>query len=482
MPDPSLRELANSLRRAGRHDEAVAAYRQAIAQNPADPDLHILLANCLMEKSAFPQAIVAYRQAIALKPDYAQAHSNLANALTMAGQFNEAIAACKQAIAIKPDSAEALINLGNALRAADRPAEAVVEYRKAISLNPNIPQAHANLGSALKDLNRLDEAIAAYRQALQLNPNDPATHWNFARLLLMAGHFDEGWQEFEWRHRLGAPQLTRDFPQPLWNGQDIPNQTLLVHTESGFGDAIHFIRLLPQVAPRAGKLVLECQPELKRLFAPIPGAHQLIARGDALPPFDYRISLPSLARVLKIRLENIPNSIPYLKPPHEQVEYWKGRVPRDDRKNIGLCWSGSRDDLAQRSRELSLFTPLSQILHVRWFSLQKGPESKQTPPQGMNLIDHTEKLTDFADTAALIDNLDLVISVDTSIAHLAGAIGKPVWVLIPRHSDFRWLTNRTDSPWYPTMKLFRQPAAGKWNQVISQIAGALSSSANLPPG
>jgi Flp pilus assembly protein TadD len=445
-----------------------------IAQNLTDANLHIRLGNSFLEKSQLKEAISAYRQAIDLKPDYAEAHSNLANALTLAGQTQEAIAACNQAIALNPNLPQARINLGNALRASGHPAEAVIEYRHAISTSPNIPQAHTNLGNALKDLDQFDEAIAAYRRAIALNPTDPAAHWNFARLLLMTGQFEEGWEEFEWRHRLGVPELTRDFPQQEWTGQDIPGKTLLVHAESGFGDSIQFIRLVPQIAPRVGKLILECPPELARLFAPVPGIHQLIPRGHSLPPFDYHISLPSLPRIQKIRLENIPSSVPYLEPPPDSIEFWKSRIPRDNQKNIGLCWSGSKDETTQRSRDLSIFAPLSKIPSTRFFSLQKGPESKQTPPQGMTLIDHTRELEDFADTAALIANLDLVISVDTSIAHLAGALAKPVWVLIPKHSDFRWLTRRAGSPWYPTMRLFRQSTPGDWNDVITQIASELT--------
>ncbi len=220
-------------------------------------------------------------------------------------------------------------------------------------------------------------------------------------------------------------------------------------------------------------MILECQAELSRLFEGLPGVDQMVVRGNPLPAFDSRISLFSLPRILGIRLENIPNAVPYLRAPRQDVERWRERIPRDGKRNIGLRWAGSAAEPRNRTREIGVFAPLAGIAGLRFYSLQKGPEGNQPPPEGLELIDHTADLNDFADTAALIENLDLVISVDTSVAHLAGAMGKPVWVLIPYLSDFRWLLNRSDSPWYPTMRLFRQELGGDWESVVAQMAQAL---------
>jgi Flp pilus assembly protein TadD len=465
--------LGSLLKEKERLEEAIHEFGLAISLDANLPEAHNNLGIALAAKGQIDEAIAAWREAVALRPDYAEAHNNLGNALIEKGQFNEAVAAFRQAIALRPNYAEAYNNLGNAMQNGGQLDQAMAAYRHAIGLSPNYAEPHNNLGNTLFLKREFDEAVVAYRRAIALNPKDAETHWNLARLLLLVGRFAEGWEEYEWRLRLRATRLDRDFPQPYWNGEDLPGQTLLIYSEGGFGDALNFIRLVPLVSERVGKVVVECQPELLRIFADIP-VDQWIARGEKLPPFDCRISLPSLLRIFGIRLDNIPNSVPYLKAPRQEVEYWRGRIPKDGIKNIGLCWSGSRGELKERTRTLDVFAPLAKIAGVRFFSLQKGPEANQPPPRGMELTDHTQDLNDFADMAALIENLDLVISVDTSIAHLAGALAKPIWVLIPNHTDFRWLLDREDSPWYPTMRLFRQQIRGDWDSVIARVVNELS--------
>jgi Flp pilus assembly protein TadD len=467
-------DLALRHHQAGRLADAEQIYRAILAQQPNHVGaMHYLgvLAHQAGQKDA---AIDLIRRSIALNPREASAHSNLANALKDSGLPDEAIAACRESIVLDPNSPAAHSVLASSLAAKGQLEEAVSEFRKTIALRPNDAEAYSNLGITLEDLSRRDEAIAAYRKAISLKSDCAEAHANLGLALLSSGEFAQGWQEFEWRLRTPAMGLARQLTQPYWNGQNISDQTLLVYTEGGFGDAIQFVRLLSAVKGRAGNVILECQPELLRLFTGMPGVDRLIPRGEALPPFDCRIPLQSLPRILGIHLETIPADVPYLHAPQEAVEHWRQRIPNDRTRNIGLCWSGSQNELKRRSRELSLFSPLAQIPDARFFSLQKGPDGDQPPPPGLDLINFTRELNDFGDMAGLIENLDLVISVDTSMAHLAGALGKPVWVLIPHRPDFRWLLDRPDSPWYPTMKLFRQDSPHDWTGAIVRMFTALS--------
>jgi len=437
-------DLALRHHQAGRLHEAERLYRQILVQQPEHADAMHLLGLIAHEVGRNDVAVDLIRQAIALNPNYAEAHSNLGIALKDKGQLDEAIAACRQAIALRP----------------------------------NLSEAHGNLAIALRNQGQLDEAIAACRRAIQIKPDDAQVHcWNLAILLLSMGRFAEGWEEFEWRLKDETKGLRRDFVPPQWNGEDLADKTLLLHTEGGFGDAFQFIRYVPLLRGRAKRMILECSPAVVKLFSGLPGVDEIIARGQALPAFDYQIPLQGLPRLFKTDLTNIPNAVPYLKVPPEDRLRWKERVQSDGRLKVGLVWAGSprrkmSDDL--RTRGLEVLAPLGQLPQVRFFSLQKGPESSLARPPGLELTDFTQDLNDFADTAALIENLDLVISVDTSVAHLAGALAKTVWVLIPYSSDFRWLLERTDSPWYPTMRLFRQSSRGDWDSVIARVVDALS--------
>jgi Flp pilus assembly protein TadD len=464
-------ELALQNHQAGRLSEAEQIYRAILARQPENPGALQYLGVISHQKGEMDEAIELISRSIAIAPS-ASAYSNLGNVLKDTGRLDEAVAACRQSIALQPNAAQAHSVLAGALNDKGEFEQAVEEYRRAISLRPNDAEVHSNLGVALEDLGKIDEAISAYRTAISLNPNVTEAHANLALALLALGEFKEGWQEFEWRLRSPRLNLARDFSQPHWNGEDISGRTLLIYAEGGFGDAIQFVRLVALLRGRAGKIILEFQPELAPLFGDIAGVDTLIARGDPLPEFDHRVALQSLPGILGIQLGNIPDSVPYVKPPADRVEVWKARVPHDRIKNIGLCWAGS--GAKRRTREITLFAPLAQIPGVRFFSLQKGPEANQSPPHGMELINYAPEFKDFADTAAFIQNMDLVVSVDTSIAHLAGALGKPVWVLIPFRADFRWLIGREDSPWYPTMRLFRQPTRGDWGSAIAHLADELS--------
>jgi Flp pilus assembly protein TadD len=467
-------DLAMQHQGAGRFNEAEQIYRQILNFQPGHFYAMHNLGLIARQTKRHDLAVNLLGQAVAIEPQVPEAHYNLGIALGEQGRLDDAVAAYQRAIALKPDLSQAHNNLGYALTELGRYPEAMAALQRATSLDSRNPEAWTNLGRVLHEMGELDQAIAAHRRALALKPNDPQIHWNLALALLASGQFAEGWEEFEWRLKLTSMNLDRNFPQPYWNGQDISGQRLLVYTEGGFGEALCFIRLLPLISGMAGQVIVECQRDLMRLFADVPGVERWVARGEALPAFDCRISLVSLPKLLGIRLESIPNSVPYLRAPGNVARSGVARVAEDGMKNIGLCWAGSSGGVRHRSRHISLFAPLAKVMGVRFFSLQKGQEGNQSPPDGMQIINHTRELNDFADTAALIQNLDLVISVDTSIVHLAGALAKPVWVLIPFAPDWRWMSGREDSPWYPTMRLFRQRDREDWGGVMARVADELS--------
>ena len=474
--------------------EALAAYRQAIALRPDYPEAHYNLGVALYDQGRLEEALAAYRQAIVLRHNYPEVHYNLGITLYDQGQWEEAVAAYRQAVALRHNYPEAHYNLGNALRVNGQLNEALASYRQAIALQPNYPEAHGNLGNVLKDQGQLDQAIATYRRGLAFRPDYAEIHSNLALALLGKGDFLRGWEEYEWRWKLkdtASPE--RNFTQPQWDGDPLGGRTLLLHTEQGFGDAIQFIRYLPLVAQRGGKITLECQPELQRLFQSMLPDLPVVARGQGLPTFDVHCPLLSLPRLFPTDLGNLPRTVPYLRADPAESALWRERLaslgssirpsgpdrqsgpnhPSGPDLKVGLVWAGRPTHTNDRNRSLKLtsLAPLAEVPGVRFISLQKGAAAAEarTLPAEMELIDVAEDLKDFADTAALLANLDLVIAVDSAVVHLAGAMGQPVWTLLPFAPDWRWLLDRSDSPWYPTMRLFRQPSIGDWESVIAEV-------------
>ena len=465
---------------AGRLHEAEQLYRQILAQQPEHAGAMQFLGVIANQVGRNDIAVGLIRRAIGLNPNVAEAYNNLGNALKDQGQLDEAIAAFRQALALNPNLPEAHNNLGSALKDQGQLDEAIAAYRQAIALRPTYADAHNNLGNALKDQGQLDEAVAAFRQAIALKPDYAEFHFNLSLSLLTSGDFQQGWEEHEWRWKCKEfPTPARNFPQPQWDGCPLEGRTLLLHTEQGHGDAVQFIRYLPLVEQRGGRIIIECQAELQRLIRPIAGRCQIVVSGQPLPIFDLHCPLLSLPRVFGTNLDNIPNNVPYLRADAEDAGRWQRRLAdHSPLVKVGLGWAGSpahRND-CNRSMKLATLAPLGQVPGARFFSLQKGEAAAETktPPAGMELVDWTQELKDFADTAALIANLDLVIAVDTAVVHLAGAMGKPVWTLLPFVSDWRWLLERQDSPWYPSMRLFRQPRIGDWDGVITRVVEALS--------
>ena len=472
--------LGNALIAKGQLDEAAASYRQAIALRPNYAEAHNNLGNALKDKSQTEEAVTAFRQAIALNPNLPEAYNNLGNLLKDKGQLDEAVVAYRQTIALKPNLPEAHYNLGVALYGTGQLDEAAASYRKAVALRPNYAEAHNNLGNALKDKSQTEEAVTAYREAISLIPNYAEAHSNLALALLLQGNFTEGWAEHEWRWKLKVVAcLRRNLNQPQWDGSHLAGRTILLHAEQGFGDAIQFIRYVPLVQERGGKAIIECQPELQALLQANMPDLPVVARGHTLPAFDVHCPLLSLPRIFATDLSNIPRNVPYLHASVADAGIWRDRIAGYSSEiKAGIVWAGNPNHTNDRNRSLNLssLTPLSEVPGVRFFSLQKGKADSEAKmvSAGIELTDMAGELKDFADTAALIANLDLVITVDTAVAHLAGAMGKPVWTLLPFAPDWRWLLVREDSPWYPTMRLFRQPTIGDWDSVIRRVAGELA--------
>jgi Tfp pilus assembly protein PilF len=438
----------------------------------ASPEMAIRLAMQRQREGRAGEAESICRTALARFPQHAGLLEILGIFTGLAGRTAESIDFFQRALKLRPESAELHQNLALALRIAGRTDEAIAEHRRAVELKPAFVDGHNQLGVALSSQGRLEEARQCFRRAISLKPDLASAHWNYGLLLLSLGEFAEGWREFEWRLKMPRLKLARDFPQPQWHGQDLRGKTILLFTEGGFGDAFQFVRYVPMAAGRGAKVILECQSELLALFRNIRGISAVVARGQSLPPFDFQSPLQSLPLVFGTTLETIPVDVPYLTAPADRIAKWGGRLGNNSSFKVGLAWSGSAGDNA-RSRTLETFAPLAAIAGVTFYGLQKGAEASQPVPMGMRLIQLGPELGDFSDTAAVAANLDLIISVDTGVAHLAGALGRPTWVVIPQDPDFRWLRNRHDSPWYPTMRLFRQSDPGSWKEPIDEIVQAL---------
>jgi hypothetical protein len=391
----------------------------------------------------------------------------------------------QKALEIDPAFANAHNSVGAILQEKGEIDKAIESYKKAIEDNPDFYEAYFNIGIAAQwEKVHIDEAIKYYRDAIRVKPDFVEAHVSLSSVLLLSGNFKEGWQEYEWRRKLND-HSPYDFTQPLWDGSDMSGRTILVYAEQGFGDTIQFMRYVPLIAEKGAKVIVECQGELKPLLERMEGLEYVITQGARLPEFDAHCPLLSLPMILGTELKSIPANIPYISADPDVSKKWKDRIQKwKDNIKIGLVWSGDSKFKNDRLRSCALttFSPLAKFEGTTYFSLQKGETAEQakTPPEGMEIIDFTDEIKDFGDTAGLIENLDLIISVDTAVAHLAGALGKPVWTLLTFASDWRWMLDRKDSPWYPTMKLFRQPSAGDWQSVIERVKKELEILINEP--
>ena len=473
--------LGNLLKALRRHGEAESAYRRTLELEPHHLPARLNLAAILADGGKVAEAEQAYREATSLHPNSPDAHNSLGTLLHRAGRNGEAEQAFRRALALRPEFPQALNNLGNLLRKNGSLDDAVSAYRQAVTLSPNYADAHNNLGTALYEAGQADAARESYRQAIALAPGNADTHLNFAQLLLAEGDFRAGWREYEYRWHAAGRMGPPVFDAPQWDGKaDLHGKTLYLHAEQGFGDTLQFLRYATPAAERGATVLLGVPPELKTLAASCPGVAQVLTSGDATPACDFHCPLMSLPLAFGTELDTIPGATSYLAAGADAVAAWRDRLRPKSAMRVGLAWAGKpRKDIPdsyavdlQRSMPLAQLLPLLEVPGAEFHSLQLGEAALQAKgaPQ---LIDLTADLHDFHDTAALIANLDLVIAVDTSVAHLAGALGKPVWMLNRYHSCWRWLRERGDSPWYPAMRIFRQARPGDWAGVIAKVQAAL---------
>jgi len=472
--------LGNVQREQQKPDKAVASYQEALRLKPGLAEPHNNLGCLLHDQTKFAEAAEHFRAALRLKPDYLEAHSNLGYVLLDLGARDEAVACFQRALQLKPDSPEAYDGAGRALRAQGKLEEAVAHYRRALELRPGYVDAQYNLGSALQAQGRMEEALACFEQVLRTAPNLHEAHFARAVVWLLQGKFERGWPEYEWRRRM--PRFDPScFSQPVWDGSPFPGKTILLHAEQGLGDTLQFIRYAPLVKERGGTVVVACQQSLLGILARTAGIDQLVPRVFPLPPFDVHVPLLSLPGIFGTTAETIPARVPYLFADEGLSRHWQERLHRLPGFKVGIVWQGSRTFLGDESRSIPLarFAPLGRVPGVRLFSLQKGAGVEQLSEvrDCMDICDWGNELDEaagaFMDTAAVMKHLDLVITSDTSIAHLAGALGVPVWTVLSAVPDWRWQLHRADCPWYPTMRLFRQSRPGDWDEVFERIARAL---------
>jgi len=476
--------LGVALKLLGKPEEAVASYQQALRLKPNYTDAHNNLGVALKELGRLEEAVASFQQAIRLNPNFGHAHSNLASAYRKLGRLEKAVASNKQALRLKHGDPEAHNQLGAALIECGKLAEALIHIHQAIRLRPDYPYAHNNLGIALADLGRLEEAVASYQEAVRLDPDCVEAHGNLAMAWLLMGNFKQGWPEYEWRFRNKDYPLPR-FPQPAWDGSPLAGRTILLRTEGGRGDALHFIRYAPLVKERGGTVLVECPKSLMPFLASCPGIDRLVPESSCpTESFDLQAPLLSLPALFGTTLAKVPANVPYLFADAKLVEQWQQVLCHFGGLKIGIAWHGnpklSRQGVGRRDVPLAEFAPLGRMTGVSLFSLQKGPGTEQLAEVGglFTIIDLGSWIDEgtgaFVETAAVIKCLDLIITIDTSIAHLAGALGVPVWVALPFAPEWRWLRDREDSVWYPTMRLFRQSEPGKWQPVFERIAREVS--------
>jgi tetratricopeptide (TPR) repeat protein len=460
-----------------RPEEAVASYAMALATEPKNHAARNNLGVVLLDIGRFEEAAGHFRKVIEARPDIVNAFSNLGLALTQLKRFDEALVIFDRAVKLDPNFAEAVNNRGNALRQLDRLEQALANFDRAIALKPDYPDAHANRAACLDDLSQADEALASYNTALSLKPDHADAHLNRALNRLRAGDWKNGWAEAEWRWKAPSLRLSRGRSNwPLWLGaESLAGKTLLLHNDQGFGDSIQFCRYIPQLAERGATVILEIDGSLKSLLSTVAGITQCVVKGEALPDHDLQCPLASLPLAFDTTLETIPSHVPYISI-DDNAGRWENFLGSKGKPRIGIVWSGNPDHTNDRNRSLPLkaLKPLFDT-GAQFVSLQKNARESDLAVlrEHGDILDAARELESFADTAALIQHLDLVISVDTSVAHLAGALGKPVWILLPYVPDYRWLLDRDDTPWYPTARLYRQTAARDYAEVIDRMRADL---------
>ena len=469
-------EAALSHHQAGRLDQAKPLYAAILSQEPSHAEALRFLDIIAYQEGDSHQAVALIGKAIALRPDFFEAHSNLGLAHHALGQFDEAVASYRKALDIKPDCVEAHNNLGLTLHDLGKLDAAVAGYTKALAIKSDFTEAHNNLGNSLRDLGQLEEAAASYRKALAINPGFAEAHFNLGRLQLLTGGFQDGWKNYAWRWQWhGSGLRPREYQAPFWDGSALDGKTILIYPEQGVGDTIQFARYLPFVEALGARVVFEVPKTLDRLFKGSTYEKYLVGSNETPPSFDCHAPLLDLPRLLNTTLETIPVCDNFLNSPSELREVWSDRIGPSENIRVGIVWAGNPKHANDRNRsiEAALFRPLTEIPGVSTYSLQVGRDGEAAEVFGDRATDIAPFLTDFAETAAAIGQLDLIVTADTSVAHLAGTLRTPVWTLLPFIPDWRWLLERDDSPWYPSMRLFRQRAIGDWAGVFEEVGKAL---------
>ncbi len=461
--------------------QAERIYRQVLQVDPGNANGWCYLGIACYDLGKMDEAVAAYQQALRLNSNFPIAHNNLGNALSALGKLDEALACFDRALEMKPDYANAFNNRAAVFVKQGKFAEAEVAFQQALRLAPNYAPALANRGAALVKQGKLHEGVASSQEALRHNPGYAEAHKNLGIVLLLQGNFEQGWAEYEWRWKTGELKLPA-FRQPLWDGERLAGKTILLHAEQGLGDTVHFIRYAQLVQQHGGRVVVACYKPLLPLLRSCPGIDELVVQGEEPPQFDVWVPLLSVPRILGTTLATIPANVPYLSADEKLVQHWRGKLPGADTFKIGIAWQGSpqyRDD-RQRSIPLVHFAALADVTGVQLISLQKGPGTEQ-----MGALAGRFTVTDlgpeldrqsgpFMDTAAVMKSLDLVVSADTVIAHVAGALGVPVWTALSHPPHWPWMLDRDDTPWYPKMRLFRQTTSGNWHNVFQRMAANLS--------
>jgi tetratricopeptide (TPR) repeat protein len=467
--------LGESLRLSGRLPEARDALLKAIQQQPTSAEALGNLGLVYAGMGQGDQALDAYRQALAINPNLPQTHNNLGNLLLEQKDAVAALAAYDRALAIDPNFSDGHNNRGSALENMDRLEEAIAEYKRAVELRPNFAIACNNVGNVARRLCQWDEAILWCKRALQLDPSFEPARWNVGLIELTRGDYASGLPKYELRFVATPQRLPEGITRPRWDGSPLEGKTLLLYAEQGIGDGWQAARYVPMIARKGGKVIIACMNSQAGLLANLEGVIATTPSGKASPPYDLFLPMMSLPLIFGTTLQTIPLDVPYLKPDPARVAAWAQKMSTYSGLKVGLVWSGSANPEPLRSMTLAELAPLAEIPSVQYFSLQFGPAAAEAKKAvaWMNIVDLSDDVADFGETAACMMNLDLILTIDTAAAHLAGALARPTWTMLPFSPDWRWLLDRPDSVWYPTMKLFRQTRRKVWTDVVEHVAIAL---------
>jgi len=478
--------LAEMCRQKGLMDEAESVARRAVALDSGRAGAWNNLGIILQETGHYIESVACFEKATSLQSDFAPAHNNLGNTLQKMGEYVKARSCYERALALDPNYAEARSNLSRLLKDIGEHDAALVQAKQAVEMNPRLASASVNaaavndmklLAAALAKQGKFEETKQVLSRMVEAMPSDLATRFDLAEILLMLGEFGRGWQEYQ--HRYSLPHTThraRNVQQPRWDGRPMPGQTLFIHDEQGFGDTFQFLRMVPWAKERSGaRIVLEIHPELLPFAERMGGIDCIIPRGTVPPSFHFHCELMSLPHALGLKVSDLPGAAtPYLRADPERIAHWKKRLEGLPRPWVGLVWGGRLIPNPHRSMPLQTLAPLA-MEGITFLSLQKGPQAADAlnPPPGMRLVDLSSEIQNFDDGAAIMSIADLVISIDSAPIHLAGALGRPAWLMLLNIPDWRWSYQGEDCPWYPTLKLFRQPRSGDWHSVAEKIATEL---------